>query len=132
MPKSNWDNWEKDKKIFISPEGIETIIENEFVPKPYLIFFPDGQNSGGVLNIEFDSFVLPQATASDGSYLITLAGTDGKPIPGTVHLKCIQYIGTTSRIALVLRRKRSGGIQDDRLNMPQVMQTSVHSFFAQY
>ena len=39
LPKSNWDNWEKDKKIFISPEGIETIIENEFVPKPYLIFF---------------------------------------------------------------------------------------------
>ena len=55
LPKSNWDNWENDKKIFISPEGIETIIENEFVPKPYLIFFPDGQNSGGVLNIEFDS-----------------------------------------------------------------------------
>ena len=55
IPNSNWNEWESEKKVFISPEGIEFIIEDELSIKPFLIFFPDGQNSGGILNIEFDS-----------------------------------------------------------------------------
>ena len=55
IPDSNWNDWAEEKKIFISPEGIEFSIEDELSTKPYIIFFPDGQNTGGILNIEFDS-----------------------------------------------------------------------------
>ena len=55
LPDSNWNDWEYKKKIFISPEGIEFSIEDELSTKPLIIFLPNGQNTGGILNIEFDS-----------------------------------------------------------------------------
>ena len=57
IPKSNWNNWAPYKKIFITSEGIELIINDEFFLNPAIIFFPDGQNSGGIIKIEFENSI---------------------------------------------------------------------------
>ncbi len=45
------------KKIFITSEGIELIINDDFFLNPAIIFFPDGQNSGGIIKIEFENSI---------------------------------------------------------------------------
>ena len=55
LPKTNWDDFKNYKKSYLSPEGIETVIKDEFDSSPLLIFFPDGQNSGGQIRVELDS-----------------------------------------------------------------------------
>jgi len=55
LPKNNWKDFYQYNKTYLSPEGIEIVINKNSNDSPLLIFFPDGQNSGGQLRIELDS-----------------------------------------------------------------------------
>ena len=53
----NWQNLNNYKKTFQSFDGSEYDFEFYYDDKPLILFYPSGENSGGLINIFFDQYI---------------------------------------------------------------------------
>jgi prepilin-type N-terminal cleavage/methylation domain-containing protein len=65
--KSPWNRFSKNTKTFKSFDGSVLTLEDDALRLPLLIFYPSGENSGGVLNIYDPNFILEITIKNNGT-----------------------------------------------------------------
>ena len=69
---SNWNKFSSYRKTFKSFDGSISELDENSLDTPLLVFYPSGENSGGIINIFFDEYTQEITINSNGKIEIEI------------------------------------------------------------